>query len=302
MKKIHLWISFVLLSSLAYSCDICGCAASSFSLGMLPNSKYHVLGLRSNSRFFESQDAHLKSRNSSKEQFSSLEFNGKYRLNKRIQFMAFVPYVYNSKQDSVSSIKINGLGDISLLSNFVFIDNTDSLSKKFKQAGTIGLGVKMPTGLSQKLNFFETNMLPGTGAFDYIANLNYSIQFRSFGFQNESSFTYKTENKFLYRFGNAFSSTNLFFYRINVNENFKIIPQLGINFNHNWQDIKNGQLSEDTYNGGNILNGQFSLFLLYKSWGISSQVLVPIFQNLNQGYVVQKAAFRLSINYFISKK
>ncbi|MES2587449.1 MAG: hypothetical protein V4622_00630 [Bacteroidota bacterium] len=301
MKKYLLWIAVFLFSVYSYSCDICGGATSSFSLGLLPNSKHHIIGLRYISKTFESRDLHTYKIHSS-ENFTSSEIFARFKLSNKFQLLSSIPYIYNVRKTNLEKQTIKGLGDINLLSNYVFVDNADSLTKKVKHTGTIGLGVKLPTGTYNILGFTELNMLPGTGSFDYLANVNYSLQYRSVGLQNETSFSYKTENKYLYRFGNNFSSSQIFFYRWVLNQNLKIIPQIGLNYSHNWKDIKNRKKSEDTFNGGDILNAQMNLFISYKNWGFSSQIYLPIYQNLNQGYVTQKSTFRLSINYFISKK
>lgn len=303
MKQIVLGMLFAFTMTFSYACDICGCAANAFSVGMLPNSKHHFVGLRSTFRWFESQpapDGHGY-RGISSQFFTTTELFGRYKIGKRFQVQAFIPYVFNQKKDSMTT-NINGLGDVVTLGNFVFIDNMDSLNRRFRHSGTAGLGVKAPTGQFFKLGFEEINMLPGTGSVDFIANVNYSIQLGNFGLQNESGFTYKTQNKYNYRFGNALSISQLFFYRWNVNEDLKIIPQVGVNYMHNWKDIKNGELSEDTFNGGDIYNGQINLFLLYRNIGINAQVFIPVSQRLNRGYVNQKTMLRVGVNYFFNSK
>lgn len=303
MKQIVLGMLFILITTFSYACDICGCAANAFSVGMLPNSKHHFIGVRSSFRWFESQpapDGHGY-RGVSNQFFTTTELFGRYKIGKRFQVQAFIPYVFNQKTDSVTT-GIHGFGDVIAFGNFVFVDNMDSLNRKFRHSGTIGLGVKAPTGQFFKLGFEELNMLPGTGAVDFLANLNYSVQYKNFGLQNETGFTYKTENKYKYRFGNALSISQLFFYRWDVNEDLKIIPQIGINYMHNWKDLKNGELSEDTFNGGDIYNGQINLFVLYRNIGINVQMFIPVSQQLNRGYVTQKAMLRIGINYFLNSK
>lgn len=304
MKKIVLGMMLLIAgTSSSFACDICGCAANAFSVGMLPNSRHHFVGVRSTFRWFESQpapDGHGY-RGISSQFFSTTDLYGRYKIGRRFQVMVFVPYVYNQKTDSVVT-PVHGLGDVTAIGNFVFIDNMDSIGQVFRHSGTIGLGVKAPTGKFFKLGFDEVNMLPGTGSVDIIANVNYSVQYRKFGLQNETGFTYKTENKYKYRFGNALSISQVFFYRWDVSSDLKIIPQIGFNFMHNWKDRKNGQLSEDTFNGGNIYNVQVNLFILYKYLGINAQVYIPLTQQLNQGLVSQKAMFRIGINYFFESK
>lgn len=303
MKRLLMAMLFVITTVISFACDICGSASSAFSVGMLPTSKHHFIGLRSTVRWFESQpapDGHGY-RGISSQLFTSSELFGRYKLGKRIQLQGFIPYVINQKTDSVVTT-IHGLGDVVVMGNFVFIDNMDSTSKKIRHSGTVGIGVKAPTGKFFKLGFEEINMLPGTGAVDLMANVNYSVQFNKIGLQNETGFTYKTTNKYKYRFGNALSVTQLVYYRVDLNNGLKIIPQLGLNYLHNWKDMKNGILSEDTFNGGNLLNGQVSVFVIYKSWGVSLQVQIPLIQQLNRGYVSQKMMLRCGVNYFISSK
>lgn len=294
---------FTLITVFSYACDICGCAANAFSVGMLPNSRHHFAGVRSTFRWFESKpapDGHGYRGNSS-QFFTTTELFGRYKIGKRFQIQAFIPYVFNQKTDSITT-NIQGLGDVVALGNFVFIDNMDSLDRNFRHSGTVGLGIKAPTGQFFKLGFEELNMLPGTGSVDVIANLNYSVQYKNFGLQNETGFTYKTQNKYKYRFGNALSISQMIFYRWDINEDLKIIPQAGINYMHNWEDVKNGELSEDTFNGGDVYSGQVNLFVLYRNIGINAQVFIPVSQRLNRGYVTQKAMFRVGVNYFINSK
>lgn len=303
MKQLVMGMLFVSTATFSHACDICGCAANSFSVGMLPNSKHHFVGLRSTFRWFESQpapDGH-GFRGVSQQFFTTTELFGRLKIGKRFQVQAFIPYVVNQKTDSITT-NIHGLGDIVAMGNYVFIDNMDSLNRKVRHSGTIGFGVKSPTGKFFQLGFEEINMLPGTGSVDFIANFNYSIQFKNFGLQNESGFTYKTANKYKYRFGNALSISQLIFYRWDINDDLKLISQVGINYMHNWKDIKNGILSEDTFNGGDIFNVQINVVALYRNLGINAQVFIPVNQRLNSGYVNQKMMLRIGVNYFLNSK
>lgn len=283
-----------------HACDICGGASSSFTVGMMPNSQHHYLGLRSSIRWFESTPAPDDHgyQGISYQQFTSTELYGRWRINQRFQLVGFMPYVFNTKSEDVKT-NVSGLGDAVFFGNFVFIDNSDSLDSKIKQVGTIGLGIKVPTGVYFKLGFDEVNMLPGTGSWDGLINLNYVIQYQDFGLQNEASFTQKTSNKYAFRFGNALSNTGLLFYRWSINRNVTLIPQAGVSFTYNWKDEKNGQITDDTFNGGSMLTAQLNLNLWVKRFGISLQGNLPVDQQLNEGYVTQKGMLRVGVNYLI---
>lgn len=285
------------------ACDVCGCATSAFTVGMLPTSKYHLVGVRTTFRWFESYpapDGHGFNGNST-QFFTSTDLVGRYRIGSRFQVQAFIPFVHNQKTDSVTT-SIQGLGDIVVLGNYVFVDNMDSLTRKFRNAGTIGLGVKAPSGQFFKLGFDEVNMMPGTGSTDFIANVNYALQYRNFGLQNESAFTYKTENKYKYQFGNALSTSQVVYYRWRVSENVILVPQLGVNFMHNWKDRKNGVYAEDSFNGGSVFSAMATIFVSYKNFSFSGQFFIPMQQRLNENLVNQKAMVRMGMNYFIKSK
>ncbi|NVK63726.1 MAG: hypothetical protein HWE22_04025 [Flavobacteriales bacterium] len=300
MKQLIGGLILLLTMNNVYACDICGGASNSFTVGLLSNNKNHFVGIRSGIRWFESAptpDDHGYL-GVSHQQFTTTELFGRWRVSKRFQVLGFVPYVYNSKMEDVRT-NISGLGDVILMGNYIYLDNTEKKDVTFKHIGTVGLGVKIPTGTYFQLGFDEVNMLPGTGSWDGILNLSYMIQKDNFGLQNESSFTYKTENKYTYRFGNAFSYMGLFFYRWKLKEKVQIIPQLGVSVAHNWKDRKNGELSEDTFNGGNIVGAQVNLRMIIKQIGVNIEGNVPVSQSLNKGYVDQKGMIRVGVNYYI---
>ena len=304
MQKYVLFFGLMLLANKSIACDICGCAASSFSLGLLPSSNHHFIGFRSNIRTFQTTHPPLFGFQDppTEEFFSSSDLMGRWKINHRFQLMGVVPYVFNTQKTEETTRTIQGLGDVIIMGNYVFIQNTDSITKKFKQTGTFGIGAKLPTGKFDNTNVNNRNMLPGTGTIDFVASLNYSIQKGSWGYLTESSFSYKTANSFDYQFGHALGTTHLAFYRWILNENLRILPQVGLNYNHNFKDRINGKVTDESINGGTILNAQFTLAAIYKNWMISGNYFAPVYQNLGNGYVVQQLAFRFGINYFITKK
>jgi hypothetical protein len=311
MHKITLLSGMLLYGIFAHACDVCGCAASSFSLGLLPSSNHHFIGLRSGFRTFTTTHPPLFGVQDppSSQLFVTTELYGRWKISRKFQLLGMVPYVQNQEQSAEKSLNIRGLGDITILVNFVFVQTTDSLTRHWKQVGTVGLGVKSPTGKFDRTNaanaiddpLIGRNMYPGTGAFDFIANLNYSLQRSSWGYLTESSFSYKSANKSEYQFGHALSTTHLAFYRWNINENLKFLPQAGFNYNHNLSDRIAGKPTDLSYNGGTLLNAQLSIALIYKNWAFTATGQIPLYQQLGNGYVEQKTAFRFGINYFITR-
>lgn len=304
MQKFILFIGLILGGSTSWACDVCGCAASSFSLGLLPSSNHHFIGIRTSYRTFTTTHPTLFgiTEPPSSEVFTTTELLGRWKISRRFQLVGAIPFVYNIQEKVAANRIMQGIGDVTVLGNYVFVSTTDSLTKKIKQAGTFGIGVKIPVGKFDNTTINNRNMLPGTGSFDFVANVNYSLQKGSWGYLTESSFSYKTENKFNYQFGHAFSSTHLAFYRWIVNEDARILPQVGLNYNHNFRDRILGKVTDDSFNGGTLLNAQLTCALLYKNWGFNANYYAPIFQDLGNGYVDQKVSVRFGINYFITSK
>lgn len=300
-----LWLSGLLLwGSAAWACDVCGCASSSFSLGLLPSSNHHFIGLRTSMRTFRTTHPPLFGiqEPSSSEFFTTTELLGRWKINQRFQLIGVVPYIINTQESVERKLLIQGIGDVTVLGNYVFIENTDSLTRNFKQAGTFGLGVKAPTGRYDNTNVNNRNMLPGSGTVDFLATLNYSLQKGSWGYLTESSFNYKTANKYDYQFGHALGTSHMAFYRWVLNENLRILPQLGFGYNHNFRDRIKGKVTDDSFNGGTLFNAQATLAVLYKNWAVSASYFQPLYQDLGNGYVDQLTSFRFGINYFIQKR
>lgn len=302
MKQIAGFLLVVGTTFYTQACDICGCAASSFSLGYLPGNARHFVGVRSNFRTFNT--THPPSLGiiepNSKEQFLTSDLIGRWAINRRWQVIGVIPFVSNWQQpEGRNQLTVSGLGDLTLLGNYVFINNTDSLQKLYKQTGTMGGGIKFPTGNSDNTSINNRNMLPGSGSWDFVVQANYSIQKGSWGFQSENSFTYRGENQEQFRFGHAFQSTDLIFFRWKQNQSITWVPQLGVNFNHSLSDRVNNQETALSFNGGTLFQAQASGLILIQNWGIQVAGLVPIYQELANGYVKQNFQLKAGVYYFL---
>jgi hypothetical protein len=305
MKKITLLFLLVLSSTGVFACDICGCAASSFSLGVLPGNNQHFIGMRSSLRSFTTKHPILFGivEPPSQEWLTSSDLMGRYTVNERFQFVGILPWVTNWQKTENRTIQVNGIGDPTVLGNYIFVNTTDSLTRKYKQLGSIGLGVKMPLGKFEVASSDENrNLMPGSGSWDGLINAAYSVQRGNWGFMNETSYSLRGENKQAFKFGNAFSTTNLFFYRWIVSENVRVIPQLGFQFNKNARDQFSGIVTDDSFNGGTLFNSQIGTIVLLKNWAISAVYFLPVYQHIGNGYVEQHHAARLSLHYFFNSK
>lgn len=304
MKKI-IGILLLLISSNSLACDVCGCSAGAFSQGMLNTGRSTIFGIRNTHRWFHSVDPMDPTRmTTTDENFNTIEVFGRFNFGKRFQVGAFIPYVVNQQKVSADYTKVlHGLSDVVLLGDYIFVNTIDSIKANTKWFGSVGLGLKTPTGRSVEPTWPEPNMLPGTGSWDLNAHANILVQFpNKFGLQHESAFTYKTANKSNYRFGNALSISQVVYYQYKINDNWKLVPQIGFNYQHTGKTTENGLIPDDSFAGGSLLNGITTVNLFYKNWTFNIQGFIPVYQKLSQGFVTQKLMLRTGIIYTLKSK
>src|SRR6187402_3379639 len=108
LKNIITLLCAMLIFNTLWACDICGCAAGSNSLGILPGFKKHFVALRWNERSFTSSHtpslsedgSYTATETSSKEYFNTLDVWGRFNVHKRLQLYAFVPFSVHAKIDN----------------------------------------------------------------------------------------------------------------------------------------------------------------------------------------------------------
>ena len=193
MKKLFLSIVLLFILSGSFACPICGCGVGGFYIGLLPTYKSQFIGVRYQYSHYET---HL---NADPTQYShdfyrTVELYGGITIGSKWQVLGFLPYHLNYQNTDDGIIKRNGLGDISMSTNYK-IWNTSGLTKNnksFSHEFWLGAGVKLPTGkynvdygiyVSEELDNLlgNVNSQMGTGTVDFIANAMYNVQINKFG-------------------------------------------------------------------------------------------------------------------------
>lgn len=137
------------------------------------------------------------------------------------KFSAFVsiPYVRNTMdmtmqmgmmwKDSVMD-PVQELGDITLMGLYRVYTDIEDMPKN---ALTVGLGIKTPTGSSTLSNskgkFIHAHMQPGTGSWDPLFSILYTKMANPFLLQADATYQLATRNSDGYKFGDSLSA-NLF--------------------------------------------------------------------------------------------
>lgn len=291
-------ISFFVTTS-SYACDLCGCGNGGSFFGILPQAHKSFVGLRYG---YKSYDSHIKTPNlQTHEDFWKTELWFRTYPIKRVQLLAFVPYLFNKQTilQTGNQLDLQGLGDMTLLANYnVFNTLTDTIPHRFDHNLLIGGGVKLPTGKYQydALNDSEVanaNFQLGTGSTDFLLNLVYTLRHKAWGLNYDVTYKINTQNKNDYHFGNRFTTNLSLLYFHHLSDNITLIPNAGVTYESAPKDTQNEVPNANT--GGNALLASVGLegYIHQFSAGINYQN--PLAQDLVNGDL--RANQRLNVHF-----
>ena len=306
-KKHVLLFSFILylLSFSMYSCDICGCAAGTNYLGVLPQFDRNLAGMR----FQYSKALHPygnyntndKSSQVLEDHFYSTEAWLRYYLSDRWQLFVNVPYGINQRVETNRTTTIQGIGDIRLNLNYTLINYGDSITRDWKNLLLIGAGAGLPTGKYQQRDDAQL-MLPalfqiGTGAFSYQVNLNHTVRYRyrTWGLNTWAMYRFRGENELSYDFGDYASFTSTLFYWGEHKLGY-YMPNLGISYDHFDRDYQYESVKPET--GGEVwnLNAGFDLYIGKFLINVFTQF--PLAQNIPGAQPANQGTVGGGLSYF----
>lgn len=302
MKKIVIAFGLFTMVYNAIACDVCGCSAGGSSMGILPRFSKHFIGLRSTYTTFTSSHPSLFEGNpdlTSKEYFSTTTLWGRYVPHKRVQLFAQVPYNYFVREEDGQRVVTQGLGDITLLANYVVFNTTDSMKSKVKHSLQLGGGIKLPTGAYNKEvggSLLNINMQAGTGSFDIPLNLIHTLRFKSTGINTELSYTINTINPNYYKQGNKFLASVKAFYWKNF-RNISFLPQAGVRFENFAFDVIEGEKAD--YTGGNMFMLDAGVDVYFYKWALGAHIKGPLKTTMGEGRIQPHAALNFNLIYLL---
>jgi hypothetical protein len=287
----------------AHACEICGCGHSNFQIGLLPTFNKGFVGYRYSYSRFNSSVKHEPSE-FSHDYYQTMELWGGYS-HKKIQMMAFLPYVFSKKISDDGQTQNNGLGDLMILINYK-IFSFNHLTKNEKTTVLhelyLGGGAKLPTGRSKinvsdpEFNIGDFNSQAGTGSVDYMLNATYNFLWNNNGIVTNVAYRINTSNNDDYKFGNRTYLSSAYFYTF-TKEKSKLRPNVGINYQSNsvnkFQDLK----VEDS-NGYN-LNATVGINIIRKKIGFNAMTFIPMTQDNYDGQTKLKSRFLVGVTFSI---
>ena len=283
MKKIFSAGIILLLMQQSFACDICGCSSGNYFIGPFPQFHKHFFGLRYSFRSFNSQMASDKTQ-FSKDFYQTVELWGGMNIGKKWQVIGFVPYNINRQSSDDGKKFSQGMGDITLLANYKFLDKRSGTKngRRISQQLWLGAGVKLPTGrFAADPNDIipDANNQPGTGSVDFLLNAMYNLHINDWGMNSNVNYKMNgSADKF--RFGNRFNASSFVFRSFRVNKT-SLNPNIGLLYeNLQANKLEKAKIAET---GGNALLAAAGLEVNFRKMAIGFNAQLPLRQDISNG-------------------
>jgi len=282
-----LWLSI----PLAQACDVCGCSAGGYYLGILPQQNNNFLGLRYRNSVYDGHGGLVTY--GAHDVFQSTEIFGRFYLHPRVQLLSFVPFNFNHRMQTDREMWVKGLGDVMVLANYQIWNTANGKNTSgFRHSLFLGGGLKLPTGqfrfsTTDATQVDNANFQLGTGSLDYLLSASYTLRFKTFGLNLEGSSKFNGSNADDYRFGTRLSGNGNFFWIRQLSAKVGLMPHAGIYAEKSGYDHQKNEKIDFT--GGTLVAGNLGLDVyLNNRWSLGLKYQIPLYQNLGGGHLEAK--------------
>ncbi len=285
-------VILLLLIPIGKACDGCGSSISGGGVGLLTQANARFLGL--NYRYSLFNIGQLSSTTLNQDQFSDIQLLARVGLTKRLIVQGVLPYrLINRTGPETIPVDEKGIGDISILANWSFIDQmTEKGHRIFWSAGA---GVIIPSGKYVGIYDDRTPdyLYPGTGAWGTLLQSNFSLHFANWGINTSASALFRQENKANYRFGNQWTQSLLAFWKKGWPK-FSVAPFAGVYSEILDNGRRNGSL-EDPSSAGYGTFGNLGVEAGFRRMNLTMQTKVPMIQNYSAGEASAQTRFSVAL-------
>ena len=313
MKKIFVAVTLLLLASNSNACSICGCGGGNLYIGMYPIFDSKFIGIRYNYSDYKTvlqNDPTQYSKNT----YTNYEIWAGANLSKKWQLFAILPYQYNKQLSDDGNNISQGIGDLTLLTNYQILNQRKVVNNKklILHQLWIGGGLKLKTGKFEmdvhdpNATLAIANAQMGTGSTDFLFNFRDVYQVENWGLASNVNYKINTSNGKGYQYGNKLMFSSTVFYNLNFKE-MSIIPNAGIQFENLDGNKLDGQLislsegldSGAYYTGGHCLNLQTGIETNLRKISLGFNFQLPIQQNFaaSQTNLNWKGSIHLTYNF-----
>lgn len=301
MRSLFLTLALLALSSAASACDVCGCSIGGNYFGILPQFHRHFVGLRYSEQSFRSahsQRAADLGQFNSEEHFRTVDVLGRFYPIRRLQVLVLLPYHDFQRRESGVLTQSKGLGDASVMGNFLLFDTGDSLQRRWQHSLTLGGGLKLPTGQYSQRDkegqILHENLQPGSGTVDFMLSAAYTLRRGAWGFTADVLGRINTTNRNQYHFGNRISSSAKFFYWKKFRR-LSLLPNAGV-----FSDLADLSRDGKSYvegTGGNIALATLGMDVYTGHFSFGATLQQPFVQEMGGGRIQAKTRWMATLNY-----
>lgn len=301
MRTISFVVALLASVSSAMACDVCGCSIGGNYFGILPQFHKHFVGMRWSAQSYRAAHSLSAARAGafdSDEYFQTYDLIGRFYPWRRLQMLALLPYHNFERVDNGALTHNQGLGDLSLMGNYILLDSGDSLRHKWRHTLTIGGGVKLPTGkygtTDSEGEPLHENLQPGSGTVDFMVSATYTLRKGLWGLSTDVLGRLNTANRNDYTFGNRVSGSAKVFYVKNFSK-MTLLPNVGLFADVAEASIDNGYQAEGT--GGFIALSTFGLDIYFGKISLGYTFQLPVVQDLGGGKIQNQNRWMATLNY-----
>lgn len=282
----------LITTSASHACDVCGCSLGAGYFGILPQFNKSFVGLRFAHNRFSARIHHEGSQlpvEFSSDRYTTAELWGGLYLSPNLQVIGFLPYQYNTMDGNIQVADVAGIGDASVMVQYIAFNTSNNIEKKIRQTVRFGGGLKLPTGKSDEQVsgvLLNRNFQPGTGSFDFMVNGIYTAVYGKTGVNIETGWKINTSDKGGYRFGNQFNTGASLFYRYSGrNPMIAVLPNAGIYYEQ--AAVHKDGIVEQLNTGGSASFFSYGTEVYVYSFAFGINVKHPLSQGLNTENGVQ---------------
>lgn len=304
MKHLVVFIVCMMSFQTAQSCDACGCSINGDSWGIMPKYNIHFVGLRLQYRQYHNvhPDDHGAegAMLTGDDYFYKGDLFGRFSINRRLLLTGTLPYRYNLRLEDGEKMSNSGMGDGSLTINYLPILPG---CNDWKHALQVSAGVEAPTGKFTFSHDNPANMQLGSGTWDYLFSMNYTIRYRNVGMNFEGNYRYNGITDVGYDWGNSWTAGAKLFTTIQQDSTSMFMPWVGISDEQYESNIENTKYQiRAAYTGGYLVTWNAGFDYYSQHFGAGIEFGIPVVSELSDGYSKMKFHAGARLMYFIQTK
>lgn len=302
MKKFILTICVIMGGFVAVGCDACGSTSNGDGWGIMPNYNRHFAGIRFNYRHYHNMHPMQSSDNtmlSGDDHFYRADLQLRYSINRRFQVATVLPYRFNNRTEGEIEMTKKGIGDVSVQLQYLPVLPG---AGKVKHAVQLTAGVEAPTGKFLFSHDVPVNMQLGSGSWDYLAGLSYTIRYNKLGLSAEGTYRLNGDTESGYDWGNSYTAAGRLFCNVSRDSSSSVLPWAGMSYENYDTNIENMKYQiRAAYSGGELLllNGGVDYFT--SKLAIGAEFGIPMINKVSEGYSEVQINCGLRLLLFINQ-